>query len=379
MPKTVPYRSLRRQPGLWRGNRLGPRWLGLVVRPRIALRQRNGGFSLIVIFLLVLSILTTTLALTSRTTGGLYAQSYQSKLRLAKDAAENGLVVVASEFNYPGNRRVIGGGKLFGIKVGTQNSDEINHLRDVVPEVMWGSNEIPPIGSTGETPSKPCYAYFAGGAIRQATNGDSDKNKNMIYAASVVPNSGNNNRFDGQSANGKNTTWFASIAELENNDFHFLGNGQFYRPIALRLYNSDHSKNSSIDSVDRSNPDPSEYARAGNNQVSYLTVVVEGVYAPRQALGKTRGDVVARDSISVDKNIVKYTMQQEFQVVPRCCSKGFGEVNDISYGPSANTNDSTNCPITTTTGPTGGTITTYTTTEWILRSVSRTSAFNSVP
>ena len=367
MPKTVPYRSLRRQPGPWRGNRQGPRWLGLVVRPRIALRRRNGGFSLIVIFLLVLSILTTTLALTSRTTGGLYAQSYQSKLRLAKDAAENGLVVVASEFNYPGNRRVIGGGDLFGIKVGTQYSDEINHLRDVEPVVIWGTNEIPPLGNTGETPSKPCYAYFAGGAIRQQTTGDPDRTKNMIYQTSVVPNSGNNNRFDGRSTDGKNTTWFASIAESENNDFHFLGNGQFYRPIALRLYNSDHSKNSSFDSVDSDNRDPKEFAMADFNQVSYLTVVVEGIYAPRQALGKTRGDMIARDSISGDKNSVKYILQQEFQVVPRCCSKGFGKVNGTIYGPSLA--DSSNCLATTA----------NTTTEWILRSVSRTSAFNSDP
>jgi len=369
MSKTVSYRSLRRQPGAWRGNRLGQRWLGLVVRPRLALTRRNGGFSLIVIFLLVLSILTTTLALTSRTTAGLYAQSYQSKLRLAKDAAENGLVVVASEFNYPGNRRVIGGGGLYGIKVGDQSSVEINHLRDLNPTTMiWGSNEIPPLYTTGETPSKPCYAYFAGGAIRQNTDGTPNSHKNIVYKPSVVPNSANNNRYDGQIIAGKHTSWFASIAESENNDFHFLGNGQFYRPIALRLYNSDHSKNSSFDSVDPDNRDPKEFAMADYSQVSYLTVVVEGVYAPGQALGKTRGDMIARDSISGDKNGVKYTMQQEFQVVPRCCSQGFGKVNGtIIYGPSLA--NSSNCLATTP----------NTRTEWILRSVSRTSAFNSAP
>ena len=184
MPKTVPYRSLRRQPGPWRGNRQGPRWLGLVVRPRIALRRRNGGFSLIVMFLLVLSILTTTLALTSRTTGGLYAQSYQSKLRLAKDAAENGLDVVASEFNYPGNRRVIGS-STFGIK----------RLSNVNPSVeMWDSNVIgdgdpPPPGD----PSKPCYVYRGAGAIREESTGPPNTpntDKNIIYKSSVVLNRG---------------------------------------------------------------------------------------------------------------------------------------------------------------------------------------------
>ena len=350
MPKPVPYRSLRRQPGPWRGNRLGQRWLGLVVRPRIALRQRNGGFSLIVIFLLVLSILTTTLALTSRTTGGLYAQSYQSKLRLAKDAAENGLVVVASEFNYPGNRLVIGGGGGYGI-----GDLDVNHIG-----AIWGSNEIPTASGDSDNSNKPCYIYNGGGAIREDGYGPNE-DKNIIYFASVVPNRENEDRFEG-------LTWFSSINQGQANDLHYLGNGQFYRPIDLRLYNSGHTADSR-----------STYKKAANNQVSYLAVAVEGFYAPNQASSKERGDIVAHADVSEDKNSVKYILQQEFQVVPRCCSKGFGRVNKIAYGPSSNTTDSTDCPITTTTSPTGGTTTSYTTTEWILRSVSRTSAFNSDP
>jgi len=339
MSKTVPYRSLRRQPGAWRGNRLGQRWLGLVVRPRLALRRRNGGFSLMVIFLLVLSILTTTLALTSRTIAGLYAQSYQSKLRLAKDAAENGLVVVASEFNYPGNRRVIGDYD-FGI----------NRLGNVNPRaVTWDSNLI------DDTPpgdlSKPCFVYRGGGAIRQKTAGTPDTSNDIIYKSSAVPNRGNQDIFDGGRYNDKHTSWFASIAQGQDNDFHYLGNNQFYRPIALRLYNSDHT----IADI------------AVENDVSYLTVAVEGFYAPRQTLNKKRGDIIAYASVINDKNSVKYTLQQEFQVVPRCCSQGFGEVNGKSYGPSSAV--SNQCSATTP----------NTTTEWILRSVSRTSAFNSAP
>lgn len=359
MSKTVPYRSLRRQPGAWRGNRLGQRWLGLVVRPRLALRRRNGGFSLIVIFLLVLSILTTTLALTSRTTAGLYAQSYQSKLRLAKDAAENGLVVVASEFNYPGNRLAIGGGGGFGIKVGSQSSAAAFNLKDVADDSdLWGSNEIPVSG--GQDVDKPCYVYFRAGAIRQnASDGNPNTDEPIIYQPSVVPN--RNGQYDGTGM----TTWFNSIAQ-DNNNFHYLGNGQLYRPIALRLYNDDHAKDSSFNSSRRPlNPD--EYAKAANSSVSYLTVAVEGFYAPRQTLNKKRGDIIASASVSVDKNSVKYTLQQEFQVVPRCCSKGFGKVNGTTYGPSSA--DSSNCTATTA----------NTATEWILRSVSRTSAFNSAP
>jgi hypothetical protein len=314
---------------------------------------------LIVIFLLVLSILTTTLALTSRTTGGLYAQSYQSKLRLAKDAAENGLVVVASEFNYPGNRIVLGGDSGYGI----------SNLKDVNPTIdMWDSNEIPTLTSNNDNSSQPCYVYNGGGAIRENSNGSRNSEFNIIYKASVVPNRGNQDMFDGLDYNGNPTSWLASIADGANNDLHYLGNYQFYRPIALLLYNSDHTKNSS-----------SSYDKAVRDNVSYLTVAVEGFYAPNQSSNKNRGDIIAYASVTDDKNSVKYTLQQEFQVVPRCCSQGFGWVNTIPYGPSTNITDSANCPITTTTAPTGGTTTTYTTTEWILRSVSRTSAFNSAP
>jgi hypothetical protein len=223
---------------------------------------------------------------------------------------------------------------------------------------MWGSNEIPPLPSATDYPNKPCYVYNRGGAIRQENDGSLNDEYNIIYKASVVPNRENDNRFDGLSLNnGRHTSWFASIAQGQDNDFHYLGNNQFYRPIALRLYNSDHT----IAGI------------AVKNDVSYLTVAVEGFYSPRQTLNKKRGDIIAYASVINDKNSVKYTLQQEFQVVPRCCSIGFGMVDGKSYGPSANTVNSAACP----TLYTGST--TNTTTEWILRSVSRTSAFNSAP
>jgi hypothetical protein len=107
---------------------------------------------------------------------------------------------------------------------------------------------------------------------------------------------------------------------------------------------------------------------AAKGQVSYLTVAVEGVYNSRSSFEPFRGLIAAPDTSFVNSiNSAKYTMQQEFQVVPRCCSKGFGKVNGKSYGPSSA--DSNNCLATTI----------NTTTEWILRSVSRTSAFNRLP
>ena len=342
MSRTAPYRSLRRQSRPWRGDRLGLRWIGLIVRSRIELRQRNGGFSLIVIFLLVLSVLTTTLALTSRTTGGLYAQSYQGKLRVAKDAAENGLTVVASEFNYPGNRLVLGGASV----------NKINSLGGLDPNILlWDSDVIPAVDPTliGANPdgiNYTCLIYSSAGAIREKPDSRRAEDFNIIYKPSVVQNPVSR-RYDGVN----NTSWFDSISRNPNH-FHYLGNGQFYRIIALRLYNSDHTANSSD-------------APAAEDQVSYLTVAVEGIYNSGRRLDSERGRIAAQDTSFVNyTNSVRYTMQQEFQVVPRCCGKGFGKVNEIPYGPS--NEESTACPANTQT-------------EWILRSVSRTSAFNPEP
>ena len=364
MSRTAPYRSLRRQCRPWRDDRLSQRWIGLIVRSRLDLRRRNGGFALIVIVLLVLSVLTTTLALTSRTTGGLYAQSYQGKLRLAKDAAENGLTVVASEFNYPGNRLVLGGAG-------------VNNLGQLDPNtLLWDSNVIPADINAGKNPDQPCYIYSlstgfssnnGGGAIRQDLSSGSAvdvKDKNIIYKPSVIQNPVSR-KYDGVN----NTSWFDSISRNPN-DFHYLGNGQFYRIIALRLYKSDHTRNSSDAPI-------YAYAMAAKDQVSYLTVAVEGVYNYRLALGRSspaslRGRIEAQGTSFVNyANSVRYTMQQEFQVVPRCCSQGFGKVNGIDYGPITATADSSNCTATT---PKPNTQT-----EWILRSVSRTSAFNPEP
>jgi hypothetical protein len=292
----------------------------------------------------------------------LYAQSYQAKLRLAKDAAENGLTVVASEFNYPGNRLVLGG-------AGGQG---INTLGRLDPNILlWEPDVIPANINADSNSGQPCYIYSrAGGAIRQsnqAISGQGEEgnvsgfavtDKNIIYKPSVVLN-GRPGRYDGVN----NTSWFDSISR-SSNDFYYLGNGQFYRIIALRLYNSDHTANNNSDHTANSSDAP-PYAMAAKGQVSYLTVAVEGVYNSRSSVDPLRGLIVAPDTRFVNSiNSVKYTMQQEFQVVPRCCGKGFGTVNEIAYGPSDA--DSSACPPNTQT-------------EWILRSVSRTSAFNPEP
>ena len=323
MPKPVPYRSLRRQPGPWRGNRLGQRWLGLVVRPRIALRRRNGGFSLIVIFLLVLSILTTTLALTSRTTGGLYAQSYQSKLRLAKDAAENGLVVVASEFNYPGNRTILGGGVI------TPGSDGWGGVDSYAIGSVYASQVVGSGSDPKDLDIYPCYIYGEGGGIGpRSDNIDESKNGALYYPSE----------------------WFPLFFNKTSTKRRFdLGNGQSYQLNSYKLYDANHNTRQ----------------RALKESISYLAIAVDGFYSPSTA--RTFPNVGDRikpldNFVGSSSDYVKYTIQREFQVVPRCCASGFGKVNSVEYGPG--NSDSKNC----------GSL--RYATEWILRSVSRTSAFN---
>jgi hypothetical protein len=60
------------------------------------------------ILLLMLTVLTTTISLNSRTTAGMFITSWQGKLRLARDAAENGLMITVGELNKPGNRMLLG-------------------------------------------------------------------------------------------------------------------------------------------------------------------------------------------------------------------------------------------------------------------------------
>lgn len=322
MSKTVPYRSLRRQPGAWRGNRPGQRWLGHVVRPRLALRRRNGGFSLIVIFLLVLSILTTTLALTSRTTAGLYAQSYQSKLRLARDAAENGLVVVASEFNYPGNRTILGGGVLY------TGSDDWPKVDPNDIGAVYNSQVVGSGGAPKNLIIYPCYIYGVGGGIGPRFYGTEGNNGALYYPSE----------------------WFPLFFDMTSTKRRFgLGNGQSYQLSSYKLYDANHNS----------------ILVAPKDAISYLAIAVDGFYSPLTT--GTSPDVGDRikplDNFDgSSSNYVKYTIQREFQVVPRCCASGFGKVNGVEYGPG--NGDSKNCP------------SIKYATEWILRSVSRTSAFN---
>ena len=323
MSRTFWYRSLPRQPRRLHGNHLRQRVIRLV--RGLGPGRKSGGYSLIVVFLLVMTILTTSLALTSRATSGLYGQSFQSKLRLAKDAAENGLTIVASDLNYPGNRVLMGGYTYSEWSTGVILTTDSNPPKYAVTVIPSPSNAP---ASSG----RPCYVYSSAGSARS----DGVTDKKVIY----YPTDSFKNIFKGQSS-----------------DRYYIGNGQSYQPVKANFYDSNHIA-----------ADPA--TKAANNDISYLAIVVEGAYNPSLLDGTTYNigailPTTGSSSIDISKD-VKYAIQQEFQVVPRCCSKGFGSVSGTSYGPVPSSSDSSSCPATTQA-------------EWIVRSVSRTSTFNTTP
>jgi len=71
-------------------------------------KRASQGFAMFVILLLMLTVLTTTVSLNTRTTAGMFVSSWQGKLRLARDAAENGVMITVGELNKPGNRMLLG-------------------------------------------------------------------------------------------------------------------------------------------------------------------------------------------------------------------------------------------------------------------------------
>jgi len=247
-----------------------------------------------VILLLMLTVLTTTVSLNTRTTAGMFISSWQGKLRLARDAAENGLVISASELNKPSNRMLLGS----------------------VPLDKWRTND---------------YDVSTNGSIVRVTVG------NVIYPRSCIIWTQSWNQFVYEITQG--ALDMASINPPVRT-VHDSDNGQYYRVLGIKLTKADRSP------VSRSTE------TAAQNAVSYLTITVEGIYslgtAPTTANPNPR-------------NSVHYTVQQEYQLVPRCCSQ-------ISYPVDVNPSSTANvCAAVNLYG-------TYKP-EWIARSTSQAGLF----
>jgi len=201
------------------------------------------------ILLLMLTVLTTTISLHSRTTAGMFITSWQGKLRLARDAAENGLVISASELNKPSNRMLLG-----SVPLDKWRTNDYNVYTDWNNVTVRAGSVIYP---------SPCR-YLPNWDVYQIT-------QEALNMSSINP----------------------PIRTV-----YYSGNGQYYRVLGIKLTKADRS------AVSRSTE------TAAQNAVSYLTITVEGIYSLGTAPTTANPN---------PPNSVHYTVQQEYQLVPRCC------------------------------------------------------------
>lgn len=260
----------------------------------------------LVVMLLMLTILTTSLAIASRVTAGLFGQTLQSRLRLARDAAEYGLTITVHELNKPGNRRFLGTDWTSNNNNGWQNAYGNGTTSMYRPDV------IPTDENQGQDLNRfPCFIYVE------------ETPKNRIYRP----------------------TQQASKMHVTNQPpRYYSDNSQSFRLLGMQLYSSDHS---------------TKLNSAPNNAISYLALTMEGSY--NASINSSNSDYTANvNNADLDKD-VKYTIQQEYEVIPRCCNTSFGNVGGISYGTDT-TSNSNNCPPNTQT-------------VWMIRSITRTAYF----
>ena len=251
--------------------------------------RQSQGFSLLFVFLIVLTILTTTLSITSRILGGVYTESLQGKLRMARNSAENGLILASSELNKPGNRLLLGQ-ENWSNWLNRWNGSPYFSMHN-----YWGMNS-------------DCRIYDQG--TYQVTE----------QAAKLAS---------------------SSALQIET------GSNQSSKVIGFALYDKNH------------NP----VQRASPSEKSYLVLVVQGYYNSSTAYNASQPWKVDEGSNAYNATsykTTKFILQQEFDVIPKCCGRSFGG----SFGTDPVSPDSSgNCP--------DGRFV-----EWFLRGTTRASAHN---
>lgn len=310
-----PFRSIHNLPIVYL------RWFVLSNSRTSSHRRQSQGMAQIVVMLLMLTILTTSLAIASRVTAGLYSQTLQARLRLAKDVAEYGITITVHELNKPGNRLFLGRDY--------RNNGWINAYNSACPVVngnricspMYRTSTIPNWDQNRNLSNYPCYIYAK------------ETPKYRIY---------------------RPTSQAASLPNVEQNPKTYsqiyTDNNQSYRIIGMKLYDKDHR----------------QIYLASSNSISYLVLVVEGIYnGTVGGAGTYDTQTYVVDSSRVNSaQDVKYTIQQEYEVIPRCCHASFGTVGGVSYGYDASV--PTSCP-------------NNTEVVWALRSNTRTANYEGRP
>ena len=287
---TSHFRRFSKSPGARRGRMVrqkNSRFLHLVLQSRV--RRRSAGFSLILVFLMVLTVLTTTLSINSRLIAGQYAESLQAKLRMARNAAENGLILASSELNKPGNRLLLGDENWNNWLTRWNNQNHFSMHN------YWGMYW-------------DCRIY----------------NQNTYQVTEQAAKLAS-----------------SSALQIET------GANQGSAIIGFALYDKDHQP----------------VSRASRSEISYLVLVAQGYYNSSTAYRPGETWKVDVDSAAYNASAyktTKFVLQQEFNVIPRCCGRSFGgDFGTDSKKPESNGY----CP--------DGRFV-----EWYLRGVNRASAHN---
>ena len=314
-------------------------------------RRQSQGMAQLVVMLLMLTVLTTSLAIASRVTAGLYSQSLQARLRLARDAAEYGLTLYAHELNKPGNRLLLGTiasdwhNKQNGITVTYKlpNRNDLDKTFYIETYNMYDDNVIPRDISNGDKSGRPCYIYSKEGY----TNNRAD----LDYVAEL----------DGKYKTRVYMTTYQAANMHRIPAQYYSNNHQSFQLLSMQLYSSDH-----VTKLDKAPPD----------DISYLVMVMQGTYngtVSDSTINKFTWQVDAATGIDLGRD-VKYVIQQEFEVVPRCCGSSFGKLTKGNGATRATkvvgtdpqeiiaANGNNNCP-------------NNTQVVWLLRSVTRTANF----
>jgi len=232
-------------------------------------RRRRGsqGYSLILVVLLVLTILTTIVSLNVRILSGQYGLTLQGNLRMARNAAENGLIIASSELNKPGNRLLLGR----------------------LPVNQWATRWDERNG----WPTRGNYYSLLSDQDFNNLNLDCKRygrNKLQVTEQAVRMPSVNS-------------------IQLET------GGVQSSRIISFRLF--DQNRN-----LIQTN------ATVSSTQKSFLELTAQGYYnssTPYQATsGNTwRVDTGSNNYASSGPKTTRFVLTQEFDLVPRCCGRSF--------------------------------------------------------
>ena len=313
-------------------------------------RRQSRGMAQLVVMLLMLTVLTTSLAIASRITAGIYSQSLQARLRLARDAAEYGLTISAQELNKPGNRLLLG--KLDSDWTDYESSSLYTYTNPRTQTTktyynetrnMYNNNVIPQNNMDANNSGKPCYVYTKEDYTRDVND------PNYVPALA------------GQYATRIYMTTKQAAYMHRSPAQYYTNNHQSFQLLSLKLYSSDHT---------------TEIHQAPPDDISYLVMVMQGTYN-----GSVSDSTINTDTWEVNTanndiklgNDAKYVIQQEFEVVPRCCGSSFGTLTTASGSkkyvgtdPDQNeiktSSNNNNCP-------------TNTQVVWLLRSVTRTANF----